>query len=346
MKYTKVALTILCSTLMTACASLEATVAPTQEYKSILDSRSNALQQLGAATVCCSSINELQYQPLAAEQEKVVAIDGSSPVFNFPEGKSYYAAFKLPTNSGDLKITVAGLIDKTLFNPTVLLLDSQFKPTRTIGADIITYKPARMLDGDRVEGVFTIDRSYVGNPNNETYMVIYTPGNKLSETTTILSEAKLMARATAVVDPGLKDPVIPHSPWGLLKLQVEDLSGDSGKDNMYKPAYQDAVDANTPKVDPTPNKLSIAPAAATAAVAAGATAATVNQNTAAPATTATPVASGSMLAETEQLYNQLIQKSVKDGDIEKAMAFAAEAERAGSRTAKPTLIDAIKHSQK
>ena len=155
-----------------------------------------------------------------------------------------------------------------------------------------------------------------------------------------------MARATAVVDPGLKDPVIPHSPWGLLKLQVEDLSGDSGKDNMYKPAYQDAVDANTPKVDPTPNKLSIAPAAATAAVAAGATAATVNQNTAAPATTATPVASGSMLAETEQLYNQLIQKSVKDGDIEKAMAFAGEAERAGSRTAKPTLIDAIKHSQK
>lgn len=75
-----------------------------------------------------------------------------------------------------------------------------------------------------------------------------------------------MARATAVVDPGLKDPVIPHSPWGLLKLQIEDLSGDTGKDNMYKPVYQDAVDANTPKIDPTPNKLSITPAAATAAV--------------------------------------------------------------------------------
>ncbi|MBP8773006.1 MAG: transcriptional regulator, partial [Aeromonadaceae bacterium] len=200
--------------------------------------------------------------------------------------------------------------------------------------------------GNRIEGIFTVDRTYVGNPKNETYMVIYTPENKLSETTTILSEAKLMARATAVVDPGLKDPVIPHSAWGLLKLQIEDLSGDSGKDNMYKPAYQDAVDANTPKVDPTPNKLSIAPAAATAAVAAGAATSAVSQTAVAPATTATPVASGSMLAETEQLYNQLIQKAVKDGDIEKAMAFAGEAERAGSRTAKPTLIDAIKHSQK
>ncbi|MFL9694754.1 transcriptional regulator, partial [Aeromonas veronii] len=83
----------------------------------ILDSRASALQQLGSATVCCTSISELQYQPLAAEQERVIAIDGSSPAFNFPEGKSYYAAFKLPTNSGDLKVTVAGLIDKTLFNP-------------------------------------------------------------------------------------------------------------------------------------------------------------------------------------------------------------------------------------
>ncbi len=227
MKYSKVALTILCSTLMTACASLEATVAPTQEYKSILDSRASALQQLGSATVCCTSINELQYQPLAAEQKRVVAIDGSSPAFNFPEGKSYYAAFKLPTNSGDLKVTVAGLIDKTLFNPTVLLLDSQFKPTRTIGADIITYKPARMLDGDRVEGVFTIDRSYVGNPNNETYMVIYTTQATLSQTTQAMSPSKMMAKSLSVQDYGAKDPLIPHSAWGVVKIDVEDMSASA-----------------------------------------------------------------------------------------------------------------------
>lgn len=155
-----------------------------------------------------------------------------------------------------------------------------------------------------------------------------------------------MARATAVVDPGLKDPVIPRSPWGLLKLQIEDLSGDSGKDNTYKPAYQDAVNANTPKVDPTPNKLVIAPAAATAAVVATVPAA--NQAaalTAAPVATTT-VATGTMLAETEAMYNQLIQKAVSSGDIEKAMALSGEAERAGSGSAKQTLVNAIKNSQK
>ncbi|ENC6419788.1 MalM family protein [Aeromonas veronii] len=333
MKYSKVALTILCSTLMTACASLEATVAPTQEYKGILDSRASALQQLGTATVCCSSINELQYQPLAAEQKRVVAIDGSSPAFNFPEGKSYYAAFKLPSNSGDLKITVAGLIDKTLFNPTVLLLDSQFKPTRTIGANIITYKPARMLDGDRVEGVFTIDRSYVGNPNNETYMVIYTTQATLSQTTQAMSPSKMMAKSMSVQDYGAKDPLIPHSAWGVVTLDVEDLSASALGDNFYKPVYQEAIDANTPIVDTTPNKLVVP-------VATAATAAT----SVAGATVAKPAPA--MLSETEAFYQSQIEKAVKAGDIDKAMKLVNEAERAGSTKAKSVFIDAVKRSQK
>ncbi|MFM5697352.1 MalM family protein [Aeromonas veronii] len=336
MKYNKVALTILCSTLMTACASLEATVAPTQEYKSILDSRASALQQLGSATVCCTSINELQYQPLAAEQKRVVAIDGSSPVFNFPEGKSYYAAFKLPTNSGDLKVTVAGLIDKTLFNPTVLLLDSQFKPTRTIGADIITYKPARMLDGDRVEGVFTIDRSYVGNPNNETYMVIYTTQATLSQTTQAMSPSKMMAKSLSVQDYGAKDPLIPHSAWGVVKIDVEDMSASALGDNFYKPVYQEAIDANTPIVDATPNKL-VVPVATAATATATATAV-------AGATVAKPAPA--MLSETEAFYQSQIEKAVKAGDIDKAMKLVNEAERAGSTKAKSVFIDAVKRSQK
>lgn len=333
MKYSKVALTILCSTLMTACASLEATVAPTQEYKSILDSRASALQQLGTATVCCSSINELRYQPLTAEQKRVIAIDGSSPAFNFPEGKSYYAAFKLPTNSGDLKITVAGLIDKTLFNPTVLMLDSQFKPTRTIGSDIITYKPARMLDGDRVEGVFTIDRSYVGNPNNETYMVIYTTQATLSQTTQAMSPSKMMAKSLSVQDYGAKDPIIPHSAWGVVTVDVEDMSASKLGDNFYKPVYQEAINANTPIVDPTPNKLVVPAATATAAAVATSTAVVTKP---APA----------MLSETELFYQSQIEKAVKAGDIDKAMKLVNEAERAGSTKAKMVFVDAVKRSQK
>ncbi|MGU5728758.1 MalM family protein [Aeromonas jandaei] len=263
----------------------------------------------------------------------MIAIDGSSPAFNFPEGKSYYAAFKLPTNSGDLKITVAGLIDKTLFNPTVLMLDSQFKPTRTIGSEIITYKPARLLDGDRVEGVFTIDRSYVGNPNNETYMVIYTTQATLSRTTQAMSPSKMMAKSLSVQDYGAKDPLIPHSAWGVVSIDVEDMSSTKLGDNFYKPVYQEAINANTPIVDPTPNKLVVPAAAATAAA--------VATSAAVPAKPAP-----AMLSETEAFYQSQIEKAVKAGDIDKAMQLVNEAERAGSTKAKQVFVDAVKRSQK
>ncbi len=349
MKVTRVTFALCIALSMAACSTVEGLVAPTSENKVALNGRDVAIDSLSRASSCCQDYSTLPYATANAGDDKWLPIDEKSPVYNFSEGKSYFAAFKLPQNSGDLRITVTAEIGKTLFFPSVVLMDSQFKVTRVINHQVFGYKEAQLMAGNRIEGVFTVDRTYIGNPNNETYMVIYTPENKLSDTTTIKSEAKLMARATAVVDPGLKDPVIPHSPWGLLKLQIEDISDDSGKDNMYKPVYQDAVDANAPKIDPTPNKLVIAPAAATTAVAAS-TAQTVAQPvataTATPAPAATAVASGSMMAETEQMYNQLIQKAVSSGDIEKAMALAGEAERAGSRTAKPTLIDAIKHSQK
>ncbi|WP_429156480.1 MalM family protein [Aeromonas allosaccharophila] len=323
----KVVLSLLLAGLMTGCASFEATVAPTNSYKGILDSRDTALTALSGASSCCASLQTLTYVPLPADKETEVGIDGSSQVFVFPEGKSYLVAFKLPANTGDLKVTVAGLIDKTLFNPTVLLLDSQFRETRKIGADIIRYQPAYMLDGERVEGVFTLDRSQVGNPNNETYLVIYTTEATLSQSTQAMSPSKMMAKSHAVQDYGAKDPLIPHSPWGVVKLNVEDMSATKSGENFYKPAYQDTLDANKPVVDPTPNKLVVP-----LATAAGATA------VAKPAP--------AMLSETEAFYQSQIEKAVKAGDIDKAMKLVNEADRAGSTKAKAVFVDAVKRSQK
>lgn len=347
MKATRLTIALLVAAMTSACSSVDDLIVPTGEYKAVLDNRDAAIDQLRHAQNCCQNIASFPFTPIPANFDQLLVIDGSTPVFTFDEGKSHFLAFQLPQNSGDLKITLAAQIDQSLFLPKVMMLDSQFRITRVLGSDVFKYEPAKLLNGNRLEGEFTIDRTYIGNPNNESYLVIYTSENKLNETTTITSEAKLMAKSLAVVDPGIKDPVIPHSPWGLVKMTLEDLSGASGLDNLYKPVYQDTVDANTPKADPTPNKLVIAPAAATAAVVATAPAA--NQAAAVPAASvaaATTVATGTMLAETEAMYNQLIQKAISSGDIEKAMALASEAERAGSGSAKQTLVNAIKNSQK
>jgi maltose operon periplasmic protein len=342
MKATRFTIALLVAAMTSACSSVEGLIVPTGDYKTVLDNRDVAIQQLDQAQNCCQNVASFPFTPVPADFEQLLVIDGSSPVFTFDDGKSHFLAFQLPQNSGDLKITLAAQIDQSLFLPKVMMLDSQFRVTRVLGSNVFKYEPAKLLNGNRLEGEFTIDRTYIGNPNNESYLVIYTSENKLNETTTIMSESKLMAKSLAVVDPGIKDPVIPHSPWGLVKLQIEDLSGNAGKANIFKPVYQDTIDANLPKVDAAPNKLVIAPAAATAAVVATAPAA----NQAAIATTTPAAATGSMLAETEALYNQLIQKAITSGDIEKAMALANEAQRAGSGSAKQTLINAIKNSQK
>ena len=135
-----------------------------------------------------------------------------------------------------------------------------------------------------MEAVFTVDRSYVGNPNNESYMVIYTDQSGLDKTTTILSPSKLMTKSLGWLIM-VKRPRHSALPWGVVSLSVEDLSGVKTESNYYKPVYQDVIDANTPVVNTAPNKL-VVPLATAGAV----------------------KSSAPMLSETEAFYQSQIEK--------------------------------------
>ena len=342
----------LLGSVLVGCSS-EPLVAPVEQNKEVFAAAELASSALQQAQVCCKSFDQLPYIDIKAGKT-FSTISKNSPVFGFPEGISFFAAYRLPEHSGDIRIYAASQIDNTVLYPKIIMLDSQFRITRVIGDDLFSYKPAALLQLDRIEATFTVDRSRVGNPNNETYMIVYTPANKLGETTTILHPAKAFARAHSTVEPSVKDPVINHSAWGLVELQLEDLSAYAGKENVYVPEYGDKiklandgvyVDVNKKPVV-APNKLVIAPASATASQAAVATVATATTATALKSTSAPAATSAAMLAETETFYNQQIKKAVSSGDIEKAMTLTSEAERAGSKSAKQTLVDAIKSSQK
>ena len=165
-----------------------------------------------------------------------------------------------------------------------------------------------------------------GNPASETYMIVYAPADQLSGSTTILHPSKAFARANGTVEPDIKDPVIPHSPWGLVQIKVKDMAQGSGLEAVFKPEYADKVAMSQGQ--------QVAAIATTAAVTTTATTAVVAKP--APA----------MLSETEAFYQSQIEKAVKAGDIDKAMKLVNEAERAGSTKAKSVFIDAVKRSQK
>ena len=354
MKATRLTIVLL-ATLLGACSTVEDYVVPTSQYKAVLDNRQQAMDALSQANSCCANVANFPYTAIPADFDDLVVIDGSSPVYQFADGKSFFAAFQLPQNSGDLRISVAAQIDKTVFKPKIVMLDAQFRVTRVIDDSIFHYEPQKLIDGDRIEGVFSVDRTYAGNPNNETYMVLYTPEDQLAALTKTIHPSKLMAKSLSVVDPGLPDPEIPHSPWGLVKITLADVSNNSGLANLFKPTYgpQDTAyrpqSAEAVSTAAAPNKLQVAAPAALTVAAATTTSGAANNAIIAPnpQAVAQPVANSSatMLSETEQMYNQMILQAVQAGDIGKAMTLAAEAERAGSPSAKNTFIQAVKQSQ-
>ncbi len=260
------------------------------------------------------------------EGDTLLTIDGKQPTFQFDEGMSYFAAYRLPANTGNLAINIASQVGKTVLIPQVIMLDAQFKVTRVLGDSVFTYQPAHLLDNDRVEGKLFVDRSMPGNPAAETYMIIYAPASKLADSTTILHPSKAFARANGSVEPDIKDPLIPHSPWGLLQIKVVDMAKGQGLEAVFKPEYADKV------------AMGKGAPAVTSAVAGGSVTAAV---VAAPAKPAP-----AMLSETEAFYQSQIEKAVKAGDIDKAMQLVNEAERAGSTKAKQVFVDAVKRSQK
>ncbi|MGL5536297.1 MAG: MalM family protein, partial [Aeromonas veronii] len=271
------------------------------------------------------AFKDFSYAPLP-EGETLLAIDGNQPTFQFDEGMSYFSAYRLPTNTGNLAISLASQVSKTVMVPKVIMLDVEFKVTRVLGESVFSYQPAHLLDNDRIEGRVFVDRSMPGNPASETYMIVYAPADKLSGSTTILHPSKAFARANGTVEPDIKDPVIPHSPWGLVQIKVKDMARGSGLEAVFKPEYADKVAMSQGQ--------QVAAIATTAAVTTTATAAVAAKP--APA----------MLSETEAFYQSQIEKAVKAGDIDKAMKLVNEAERAGSTKAKSVFIDAVKRSQK
>ncbi|WP_338891050.1 MalM family protein [Aeromonas rivipollensis] len=323
MKLVKMSIAAVVTALLAGCSG--SMVVPVQEHASILSNADQAKQALSQASSCCQGFNEFNYVALP-EGDTLLTLDGKQPSYQFDEGMSYFAAYRLPANTGNLAITLASQVSKTVLVPKVIMLDAQFKVTRVLGESVFTYQPAHLLDNDRIEGKVFVDRSMPGNPAAETYMVIYAPADELSGSTTILHPAKAFARANGTVEPDIKDPVIPHSPWGLLQLEVVDMAKGQGLEAVFKPEYSDKVAMSQAK----PATTAVAATAATTAAVA--------------ATPSTPAPA--MLSETETFYNSQIEKAVKAGDIDKAMQLVSEAERAGSTKAKSVFIDAVKRSQK
>ena len=296
------------------------------------------------STPCCATYADMPFMPLPnSEFEYKFELNDRSPAFAFADGLSYFQTFQLPAQGRNFKFRVSSTFGKSVLIPVVQLLDRELKVIREIKGADFTVDYGNLGRKVYLTTTFDVDN---GTATPISFLVVKADTKSVGGESQIMSAARKWAKETGLAQPVESDPVIPHSLAGEIELQME-VSGfrnETGKASTLGDAtaatatVSTAVLSSGAAVKPTvaqsqPRQQSQQSIAA------------IPQTvTPAPSTASTPAAS--MLPETEALYNQLIQKAVISGDIEKAMALSSEAERAGSTTAKQTLVNAIKSSQK
>lgn len=299
--------------------------------------RDAALAMREQAVPCCTAPQQLKFTPIDPKFSALVAIDGSEQLVEFKSGRSFVEAWRLPANRAGYGIVIDSMIrGEEVFSPALLLLDSQFNAVQYISSEQFVYVPAKGMNGDRLNYTLNIPPEL-----GATYLVVLTTDEALSGSTEYIHPARAYAEAQSLSDPNVPNPKAKHSPVGLLDVRVE------GTFVTPVGEQKDVVDRWVGSLWGEGSAATATETATTAASAEQAARAVPDSSAAmvvAPAAvaTATAVAPGSMLAETEALYNDMITKAVAARDIDKALKLVEEAERAGSASARPLFVEQVK----
>jgi hypothetical protein len=81
---------------------------------------------------CCGQLADSDFTELSGEEPRYEELNRYSPSFNFPMGKSYYAAMKLPAAGRTYGLRVRSFANKKVVYPSLLFLDEAKRPTRLV----------------------------------------------------------------------------------------------------------------------------------------------------------------------------------------------------------------------
>ncbi|MGY5450387.1 MalM family protein [Agarivorans sp. MS3-6] len=275
-------------------------------------------QALARAPICCASLAELSYLPVLEPGKFDFTITADDPVFDFTTGRSFVKAIALPKAEAAIKIAVSAPILNSVFAPSILVLDQDYKPLKVFGDDAIAYDNSSIITVDRLFGDIELPASYAGG-QKASYLVVFTTAAAMDEQTTLTppsSRAAESGRVDANVKIHMNKP-IPHTAIGAVRLAF----------------------------DYTPTSQSLTEAVAAAAIVDASAATVINESVATePLTQNTPQAG--IQPEVDEMFSGLIEKAVASGDYNKAIKIVEDAEKAGSSTARDVLVDAMKkHAQ-
>ncbi|MGB4074958.1 MalM family protein [Pseudomonas sp.] len=81
---------------------------------------------------CCGQLSEDAFTPLSADEPRYEELNRFSSSLDFPMGKSYYAALKLPRSQHNFGLRIRSFANKQVAYPSLLFLDEAKRPTRLV----------------------------------------------------------------------------------------------------------------------------------------------------------------------------------------------------------------------
>ncbi|WP_019616534.1 MalM family protein [Psychromonas ossibalaenae] len=274
-----------------------------------------ALEQ---APLCCDSLSKLDYQQITQPGKFDLNVTQENAAFNFSTGKSFVQGFSLPKVNGTIKIAISAPIVASVFVPTVLILDQQYKPMQVYGAETIKYDSGSLLNVDRFFGKIELPAVFADGRQAK-YLLVLTTEEAMKGTTKLAepyAPAETLGHTDIVKRIHVAQP-LPHTAIGVFRLAFDYLPNSStSAQNMVEKTVADDSQQK-------------------------AQALLVEQNV-----TASAAVSRAIQPETEAMFMDLIDQAVKNGESSKALRFVDEAELAGSTKARDALFDAMKKYQK
>lgn len=271
-----------------------------------------------APVISAQTLHNLSWTPLVPPVTQDVTLSASGVQINQGDIQGAVGAFALSADRGSLEITLTSIATgKTVYAPNVLVLDEQMRPAAYYPSSYFPYEKPGIVSSDRLEGTLKLTPAL---GQKQIYLLIYTTKQDLAETTQMTNPAKAYAAGVGNAVPDIPDPVARHTASGMLSIKVraEQKSGNI----MIGQALSFNSAEDTPAAAPVVVGQQPTPRAA-------------------PPTPAKPAEP--LLSDSETYYNDAIKKAVKAGDVDKALKLLDEAERLGSKTARTTFIESVKH---
>lgn len=106
--------------------------------------------------LCCAQLADSDFTELSADEPRYEELNRFSPSLDFPMGRSYYAALKLPRSHLTYGLRVRSFANKGLVYPSLLFLDEHKRPTRLVSDAVYQLHPETWYRYAFIEGTVPV----------------------------------------------------------------------------------------------------------------------------------------------------------------------------------------------